>query len=294
MVYDINANKEEVAYGIPYATNASGILYNEDLFAEAGVEVPTTWTEFMDVVATLEEKGIQPFELTFKDSWCCLPAWNSMAPVIPAENFTSERLAGNTTFAETHTEVLEKYLEILEHAQPDYMGTTYTDGNAAFANGEAAMMINGNWAITEIKKANADVNIDQFKFPASDNADENLITSGIDVLLGVTTACADQEAANEFISFMTEVENAQQYIDEQFAFSAVVGTEQKDPTVAGVIDDIAAGKVADYPDHYYVSGLDLSADLSGFFLDLNNGKDDAQNIADTLKKIDSDYDALNL
>ena len=25
----------------------------------------------------------QPFELTFADSWTCLPPWNSMAPVIP-------------------------------------------------------------------------------------------------------------------------------------------------------------------------------------------------------------------
>ena len=93
---------------------------------------------------------------------------------------------------------------------------------------------------------------------------------------------------------MCEQENAQHYIDEQFAFSAVTGVEQSDPTVAGVIDDIAAGKVADYPDHFYVSGLDLSADLSQFFLDLNKGKDDSQNIEDTLKKIDTDYDALNL
>ena len=294
MLYMLNMDQEEKAYGIPYATNSSGIIYNKDIFEENGIEIPTTWTELLEVCETLQAAGVTPFELTFKDAWTILPAWNSMAPVLQPENFYADRKAGSTTFEGTHEELLEKYLQLVPYAQKDYMGTSYDDGNKHFAAGSAAMMINGNWAITEIKKANADVNIDQFKFPASDNADENLITSGIDVLLGVTTACADQEAANEFISFMTEVDNAQQYIDEQFAFSAVVGTEQKDPTVAGVIDDIAAGKVADYPDHYYVSGLDLSADLSGILLDLNNGKDDAQNIADTLKKIDSDYDALNL
>ncbi len=42
MLYDVNVDKEQKAYGVPYATNASGVLYNEDLFAQAGVEVPQT------------------------------------------------------------------------------------------------------------------------------------------------------------------------------------------------------------------------------------------------------------
>lgn len=296
MVYDINANKEEVAYGIPYATNASGILYNEDLFAEAGVEVPTTWTEFMDVVATLEEKGIQPFELTFKDSWCCLPAWNSMAPVIPDENFTSERLAGNTTFAETHTEVLEKYLEILEHAQPDYMGTTYTDGNAAFANGEAAMMINGNWAIPEFMNTNPDMNVNMFAFPSTDDASKNTVTSGVDVLFAVSSQASDEEkiAAKALVAYLVKAENAQQYVDEQFAFSAVKGVEQTNPTVSGVKEDIANGKVSNFPDHYYPSGFDLSAVLSECALNATNGMSAEENIAATLENCDVQYDASNV
>ena len=61
-----------------------------------------------------------------------------MAPVIPAENFTDERKEGKTAFTGTHEEVLEKYLWLLDYAQDDFMGTTYTDGNAAFANGAAA------------------------------------------------------------------------------------------------------------------------------------------------------------
>lgn len=296
MVYDINVDKVEAAYGIPYATNASGILYNEDLFAEAGVEVPTTWTEFMTVVTTLEEKGIQPFELTFKDSWCCLPAWNSMAPVIPAENFTSERLAGNTTFAETHTEVLEKYLQILEHAQTDYMGTTYTDGNAAFAQGEAAMMINGNWAIPEFMNTNPDFNVNMFAFPSTDDASKNTVTSGVDVLFAVSNQASDEEkvAAKALVAYLVEAENAQQYVDEQFAFSAVKGVEQNNPTVSGVKEDIANGKVSNFPDHYYPSGFDLSAILSECALNATNGMDPAENIAATLENCDVQYDAVNV
>ena len=294
MLYTLNKDQEEKCYGVPYATNSSGIIYNKDIFEENGVEVPETWSELIEVCETLQANGVTPFELTFKDAWTILPAWNSMAPVLQPENFYVDRKAGETTFAGTHEELLEKYAELVQYAQKDYMGTSYDDGNKAFAAGEAAMMINGCWAITEITKANADVNIDQFAFPSCDDADANLVTSGVDVLLGYTTDCADEEGAKAFIAFMCEAENAQQYIDEQFAFSAVVGVEQKSETVAGVQEDITAGKVADYPDHLYVSGLDLSADLSTFFLNMNNGMELTENIAATLEKIDTDYDTLNV
>ena len=144
------------------------------------------------------------------------------------------------------------------------------------------MMINGSWAITEIKKANAEVNVDQFKFPATDDAEKNKVTSGVDVLLGVTTSCGDEEGAKDFINFMVQKENAQIY------------AEENDPTVAGVKEDIESGNVVDFPDHYYPSGYDLSAALSNFFLEKANGKEDAANITDTLKKLDTDYDALNI
>ena len=294
MLYALNKDQEEKSYGVPYATNASGIIYNKDIFAENSIEIPTTFSELLAACEKLQAAGVTPFELTFKDAWTILPAWNAMAPVMQPENFYTDRKEGKTTFEGTHEAVLENYLKLVPYAQKDYMGTSYDDGNKKFAAGEAAMMMNGNWAITEIKKANADVNLDMFKFPSTDDAEANKVTSGVDVLLGITTNCGDEEGAKDFINFMVQKENAQLYAEEQFAFSAVKGVEQNDPSVAGVKADIEAGNVVDFPDHYYPSGYDLSAALSNFFLEKGNGKDDAKNIADTLKKLDTDYDTLNV
>lgn len=294
MLYALNKDQEEKSYGVPYATNASGIIYNKDIFAENSIEIPTTFSELLAACEKLQAAGVTPFELTFKDAWTILPAWNAMAPVMQPENFYTDRKEGKTTFEGTHEAVLENYLKLVPYAQKDYMGTSYDDGNKKFAAGEAAMMMNGNWAITEIKKANADVNLDMFKFPSTDDAEANKVTSGVDVLLGITTNCGDEEGAKDFINFMVQKENAQLYAEEQFAFSAVKGVEQNDPSVAGVKADIEAGNLVDFPDHYYPSGFDLSAALSNFFLEKENGKDDSANIAATLKKLDTDYDTLNV
>jgi raffinose/stachyose/melibiose transport system substrate-binding protein len=37
---------------LPFASNASGIIYNPDIFAENNVEVPTTWDELLTVADT--------------------------------------------------------------------------------------------------------------------------------------------------------------------------------------------------------------------------------------------------
>ena len=171
---------------------------------------------------------------------------------------------------------------------------SYDDGNKAFANGDAVMIINGNWAINQYKNANADINVDMFALPASNEKSQNYVTSGVDVLLGVCKDSANEEVAKEFVSFMLEPENAKMYIDDQFAFSAVKGVEQENETVAGVKEDIAAGKVANFPDHYYPSGFDMSALLTEMCLNYTNGMDNEENINQFLAQCDEKYDIANV
>lgn len=294
MVYDVNKDKEEKAYGVPYATNASGVIYNVDKFEELGLEIPKTWDEFIDVLDQIKDAGEQPLLMTHKDAWTSLCPWNSMAPDLQPDGFTDDRKEGKTTFAGTHEEIVEKYLTLLDYAQDDFMGLTYDDGNKAFANGDAVMIINGNWAINQYKNANADINVNMFALPASNDESKNYVTSGVDVLMGVCKDSANEDMAKEFVSFMMEPENAQTYIDDQFAFSAIKDVEQNNETVAGVKEDIANGKVANFPDHYYPSGFDLSALISEMCLNYSNGMDNQENMDQFLKQCDEKYDIANV
>ncbi|WP_270413555.1 extracellular solute-binding protein [Blautia faecis] len=144
MVYDVNKDKEEKVYGVPYATNASGVIYNVDKFKEHGIEIPKTWDEFIDVLEKLQDAGEQPLLMTYKDAWTSNCPWNSIASDLAPESFNDDRKAGKTTFVGTHEEIAEKYMKLLDYAQDDFMGLTYDDGNKAFANGEAAMIDGAN------------------------------------------------------------------------------------------------------------------------------------------------------
>ncbi|MDR0638438.1 MAG: extracellular solute-binding protein [Spirochaetaceae bacterium] len=238
-----------------------------------------------------KERG-NPFLLTFADQWTLLPIWNSLVPSLIPARFLSEKAAGAAFFAETHEEALRKYLAVAGFAANDYMGTTYNDGNKAFAQGQAAMMINGVWAIPEFKKTNAAFTVDTFPFPATNEVSQNYIVSGIDVLLAVSASTKNKAAALSFIDFLTREAIAQQYVNEQFAFSAVKGVVQEAPEAAGIAGVIAEGRVADFPDHSYPSGYDLAAILSQFALNYKNGMDADQNIKETLAACDREFDAL--
>ena len=65
-------------------------------------------------------------------------------------------------------------------------------------------------------------------------------------------------------------------------------------TVAGVKEDIAAGKVANFPDHYYPSGFDMSALLTEMCLNYTNGMDNEENINQFLAQCDEKYDIANV
>ena len=44
-----------ILYGIPYNTNARGMVYRTDIFEENGLEVPTTWGDFVETARKITE-----------------------------------------------------------------------------------------------------------------------------------------------------------------------------------------------------------------------------------------------
>ncbi|WP_249435901.1 extracellular solute-binding protein [Paenibacillus sp. Marseille-Q4541] len=270
--------------GIPYATNANGIMYNKTLFKEMGLEVPKTWDELLKTAGKIKDAGKIPFYLTYKDDWQTNLAFNALAPNLEGIDFYLERRANETTFQERYREVAEKQLAILDYGHSDNFGKTYADGNRAFANGDAYMYIQGTWAIPEIRKANPDIEIGFFPFPTSNNPEEINLVNGIDTLLTVSEDTEYKEESVEFIKFLLREDNIKQYITEQNLFAAVEGVIQEDPSVAGVIPYIEEGRVTDFADHYIPAAVQLNSIVQEF---LQNRDIDAY-----LAKLDKEWDKV--
>lgn len=106
MLKDLTGSSE--LNGLPFSSNASGVIYNKAMFTEAGVAVPTTWDEFIAVAQKFKDSGKNAFYLTLKDSWTTLTPFNSLSTIIKGNDFFKQRAEGTVTFADSFTEIAEK------------------------------------------------------------------------------------------------------------------------------------------------------------------------------------------
>lgn len=280
MLTDLTGRKEIT--GIPYAANADGIMYNRKIFKEQNLKVPKTWNELMETAQKLKDAGITPFYLTYKDDWTSNLLFNALAPNIAGIDFFLDRRENKVTFEDpVMREVAEKALAVLPFGTNDNFGRTYADGNRAFANGKAAMYIQGSWAIPEIRKANADIDLGFFATPTVDDAEANKLVSGVDTLLAVSESTEHREESLKFIEFLLQDENIAQYIKEQTAFAAVEGIEQNDPAVEELQPYFESGRLVDFADHYIPAAVQLNSMVQGF---LQDGDVDA-----FLKRLDNEW-----
>ena len=207
----------EGTYIVPYVANAAGILYNRDMFAAHGWEIPETWGELIQLCEDIQKEGILPFYFGFKDTWTCLAPWNAMAVELSPSDTTKQVNKGQTTFTQEYRELSEKYVSLLPYGPTDPFAYGYNDACTAFARGESAMYPIGSYAAPQILSVNPDLNIDSFVMPASDNKEDRTLNSGIDLGFCVMAECENKEAAYEVLDFLLEYENVQKYIDAQNA-----------------------------------------------------------------------------
>lgn len=286
---DINENLKFVPkkgiYGVPYMANAAGILYNRDMFEENGWKIPNTWDELMELCEEIQKTGILPFYMGYKDTWTCLSPWNSIASTLAEPTVCKDVNKGEATFQEEYREVAEQMKALLKYGPKDFVAYSYNDACTAFARGESAMYIIGSYAVPQIQSVNPDMNLDSFVFPASNQAEENVLTSGIDLQFCVMKDCPNKDAAYEVIRFLLEDENVQAYMDNQNGVACKEGEFTLAPMLDGMKDYIREGRVTDYQDHFYPSEMAVDALIQTYLLDGNTDQ--------FLKKFDREWARYN-
>lgn len=134
------------------AFSCSGMYWNEELFAQAGIErFPETWEEFWDCCQRLESCGITPLALHTEGT-----GW---APMLIATAEAASTEEGAAFMQEFYPETYqnESGIHIAQTLQRLFSYTTenalYSDFDVSYENffaGEAAMIPNGYWMMDQI------------------------------------------------------------------------------------------------------------------------------------------------
>ncbi|MCC8168119.1 MAG: ABC transporter substrate-binding protein [Clostridiales bacterium] len=284
MIDNLEYVPTEGTYGVPYVANAAGILYNREMFEEYGWEIPTTWDELMELCEEIEDAGELPFYFGFKDTWTCLAPWNAIAVSLAPSDVCKQVNRGETTFTEEYRETAQKMLQLLQYGENGAVGYGYNDACTAFANGESAMYTIGSYAIPQILSVNPDMEIGCFVMPASNEEDENVLNSGVDLMFCVTEACENKEAAYEVLDFL--LDNVQTYTDSQMAIPCLSDGEYEfAEELDGVEAYIEDGKMVDFQDHYYPSEMSVDALIQTLLIE--------QDVDDFLSTFDTNWVRYN-
>jgi raffinose/stachyose/melibiose transport system substrate-binding protein len=261
--------------GLPFANNASAILYNPDIFAKYNVAVPRTWDELIAAADTFKDNGVAPFHMTLKDAWTVLPAYVNLAGNLkPAGFFQDIRSSawtpqnGTHSFAADGVEAAEKLKKLFSYRQPGADSDGYNDGNAAFAAGKSAMYLQGSFAIPAIRAANPEARIASFPYPTTNNPADTTLVTGVDVTLAMGRDTKHPTEAAAFIEFLMRSESMKDYAEAQ---SALVPLKDAgpivDPALAGVQDIFERGRLIGYFDHQVPTSIPFTAMLQQFMLD---------------------------
>lgn len=253
--------------GVAFADNGSGIIYNKDVFEQAGVEPPTTWAGLIEVCDQLQAQGINPFYWATKDSWTGAPAFSSLSGSFLTDGVTAwydrrRVLDGRTSFREL-TPVFEKMRQVYQYGNADKAALGYNDGNQGFAQGRGAMYWHGTYAIPAIRSYNPDINLGTFATPADEAADTKVV-SGVDVALTMGKDPAHPEESLRFLEYLMSEANMSAYCSEQTAYPTLTTLKADDPALEGLQPYFDDGRLATYSDHSFPPAITLNAYLQQY------------------------------
>lgn len=201
-------------YGVPGGTAmGGGILYNRAIYDELGLEVPTSWDEFMANNAAIEAAGydavIQSFGATWTSQLFVLADYYNVQAAEPdfADRYTNNEAKYATSPAALRGFELQQEVFNEDLLNADFAVATFEDALAKLANKEGAHYPMLTFAVGSIRETYPD-KVDDIGFFAvpGDNPDVNGLTVWAPAGIYIANTSEHVDEAKMFLDFITSVQ----------------------------------------------------------------------------------------
>lgn len=205
---------EGVQYGIALGGNANGLIYNKDVFEQAGVtDLPTTEADWLSALQQIAD-GTEaiPLYTNYKDGWP-LSQWSGNLGAVTGNPDTSNEMAHDDAPWTEGTDIYAIDSLIFESVaagltEEDPLTTNWEQSKVDFATGKIATMALGSWAISQMQLAATDNGIDPgvvgyMALPANAGGTQYAIVGG-DYNLAINKHSTVKAAARAWIDWLIE------------------------------------------------------------------------------------------
>ncbi|WP_395398404.1 ABC transporter substrate-binding protein [Arthrobacter sp. UC242_113] len=266
---------------LPFSLAAAGVIYRRDIFEAQGVSVPTTWDEFVAACEKFKAAGITPIYGTFKDNWTLgqgifdYVAGGALDIADFFARLTAKGAAISADAAESFTSnfgpALPKMLELASYSQKGAASKNYADGNAAFAKGQAAMYLQGPWALSQLVAANKNVRLGSFPLPVTNNPADTKVRVNVDMALSITRNTPNMAAARRFVSYLLDPSVVNAYNEKNAAFSPLKEAPAvENPQITGLAASVREGRYYQGATTYFPPSVPLYNYVQAFVYGKNS------------------------
>ena len=242
--------------GIPMTSTYEYVYYWKDMFAEAGVEVPTTWPEFEEATKTLQDyygkndPEFMALACGLKDEWPDYPFMEFMPALESGNGQNWNTMAGEDAPFADGTDVRKAYGKVNTLFNSgvlgkDPLGLGNDQATSLFAAKKAAIIALGDWGLQNIQNGTDDTSeLGTFYLLTRNTTSDpyNVIVQG-DSFMGVTTHSKNQAAALAFVEWFYSDAWYPEYINYVSSASSMTNfPKEKDPILAQS-DELCPDKV---------------------------------------------------
>ena len=278
-------------YAIPTQQSTAIMYYNKAIFDKYGLEVPTTYDEYVQVCDTLKENGVTPVALasTADDAWLVSQYIQQLSDGIKGEDLFNSIKGGTGKWNdEGMVEAGKLFQEEVNkgYFEDGFTGVSREEAQLQFANGQTAMYFNGCWEISNLdKKENAAEaeNISCFLMPAVNEEYAGVEVGSVDTSYAITKNCKNVDAAVALLKYMTNEESTSSLLYDYGRFPSTnidIDDSKLTPLCADFVNLLGDAK-AQTPWFDRVD-TDLGNEFNNTAIGIANG-DDVQEAFDTLQ-----------
>ena len=231
--------------GVPLESQAWGVLYNKDIFESLNLEAPKTLSDLENIVEVLKTNGHTPFMLAFQEQWVpqlmtALTLGGKVSGELPD---WVDRMNNDEGSYNEVSDIFGPIDLIMANGTNRAMEVGSEAGAADFANGKAAMFVQGTWASGTIMATNPDMKLGVFALPVNENEECTRVNLSTSTTLAVHPDAKEMDLALKFANYVLDDQDSAALF-QACSFNPLASVHTYEPAswVADASSFVAAGK----------------------------------------------------